>query len=32
MAICTGTGELGREEDIGNTITGEELNTKHTMG
>ena len=31
MANCTGIGELGKEEDIGNTITGEEWKTEDTM-
>ncbi|MGZ3514692.1 MAG: hypothetical protein ACXU93_12155 [Thermodesulfobacteriota bacterium] len=30
MANCTGIGGLGKEEDIGNIITGEDWNTKDT--
>ena len=28
MATCTGIGELGKEEDIGNAITGGDWSTK----
>ncbi len=30
MANCTGIGELGKEEGIGNTITGADWNTRDT--
>ncbi len=32
MANCTGIGELGKEEGIGNTIIGADWNTKDTRG